>query len=102
MLHYGIPEESILVDPHARHTTTNLRNPSRLLIRYGFPLDKKGLITTREGQSAYITSTSFSNNCLNEFGFFPVLLGNRISEFDVEFLPKTISLHAESQDPLDP
>jgi hypothetical protein len=102
MLNYGIPEANIIVDPHARHTTTNLRNASRLLIRYGFPLEKKGLITTREGQSEYVTSTSFSNNCLNEFGFFPVILGNRISEFDVEFLPKIISLHAESQDPLDP
>jgi uncharacterized SAM-binding protein YcdF (DUF218 family) len=23
---FGIPESAILVDPHARHTTTNLRN----------------------------------------------------------------------------
>jgi uncharacterized SAM-binding protein YcdF (DUF218 family) len=31
----GIPAAAILVDPHARHTTTNMRNAARLLYRYG-------------------------------------------------------------------
>lgn len=34
---YAIPAHAILIEPHARHTTTNLRNAARLLYRYGFP-----------------------------------------------------------------
>jgi uncharacterized SAM-binding protein YcdF (DUF218 family) len=26
MADYGVPENAILIDPHARHTTTNMRN----------------------------------------------------------------------------
>jgi DUF218 domain len=32
---YGVPADSIIVEPHARHTTTNLRNAARLMYRYG-------------------------------------------------------------------
>src|SRR5262249_4741030 len=42
----GIPEDAILVDPHARHTTTNLRNVSRLLYRYHIPADRPVLVTS--------------------------------------------------------
>jgi uncharacterized SAM-binding protein YcdF (DUF218 family) len=31
MTRYGIPEDAIVVDPHARHITTNLRNSVRLV-----------------------------------------------------------------------
>jgi hypothetical protein len=26
-----------MIDPYARHTTTNLRNAARTILRYGFP-----------------------------------------------------------------
>ncbi|NBC24622.1 MAG: hypothetical protein GVX78_03295 [Bacteroidetes bacterium] len=102
MQHHDIPEAAILVDPHARNTTTNLRNASRQLVRYGFPLDKKGLITTSNSQSEYVTGNGFANRCEEDFGFFPVKLGARISDLDVEFFPKIIALHVNSIDPLDP
>ncbi len=38
---YGIPARAIIVEPHARHTTTNFRNAARLVYRYGIPADKK-------------------------------------------------------------
>ena len=36
---FSIPQEAILVDPHARHTTTNMRNAARLLYRYAIPFE---------------------------------------------------------------
>ena len=38
-----IPANAIIVDPHARHTTTNMRNAARLIYRYGIPLIKPAL-----------------------------------------------------------
>jgi len=51
---YGIPESAILVDPYARHTTTNLRNAARIL--WSLPVDHKRpiLVTSDVFQSAYI------------------------------------------------
>jgi hypothetical protein len=40
MTRFGIPEDAIIVDPHARHTTTNMRNAARLMYRYGVPSTK--------------------------------------------------------------
>ena len=39
---FGVPADAILVDPHARHTTTNMRNAARLMYRYGMPFGEEG------------------------------------------------------------
>lgn len=99
---FGVPPEAVLIEPHARHTTTNLRNASRLVLRHGFPEDRPLLITTDAQQSAYITGTVFAERCLKEMGYQPGTLGRRLSPFDVEFRPSRLSLHADSRDALDP
>lgn len=99
---YNIPAEAILIEPHARHTTTNLRNASRMLYRYGFPEDKPSLITTDPGQSAYIEAPAFALRCESELGYRPVKSFKRVSRFDLEFLPNPESLLADPLDPLDP
>ena len=38
MSRFSIPEEAIIVDPHARHTTTNMRNAARFLCATQFLL----------------------------------------------------------------
>lgn len=99
---FGIAASSILVDPYARHTTTNLRNAAREIYRYGIPFDKPALITTDQDQSAAIESPRFATRCLQELGFAPGRFGPRISRFDLEFLPAVVSLYADAMDPLDP
>jgi hypothetical protein len=42
---FKIPEKSILIDPHARHTTPNFRNAARLAFRYGIPAVLNALVT---------------------------------------------------------
>jgi hypothetical protein len=99
---FGIPGEAIIVDPHARHTTTNMRNAARLMYRYGIPFDKKALVSTDPQQSAYIENPQFEKRCLDELGYLPYRLERRISPFDLEFVPRIESLHADPLDPLDP
>jgi hypothetical protein len=99
---FGIPGDAILVDPHARHTTTNLRNAARELYRYGLPFAKPGLIATDPDQCAYIEGTEFAGRCLKELGYQPVLSLRRISKFELVFTPNIESLQTDPQDPLDP
>jgi hypothetical protein len=99
---FGIPASAILVDPHARHTTTNLRNAARLIYRYGIPFDRKALITTDEPQSRDIESAAFAARCLRELGYQPGGTFARKSAFDLEFIPAIDSLQADAMDPLDP
>jgi hypothetical protein len=66
---HGLPEDAILVDPYARHTTTNLRDVGRELLRYGFPPDGVLLVTSDAFQSAYIVG--MQQRCLDELGYVP-------------------------------
>ena len=99
---FGIPENAIIVDPHARRTTTNLRNAVRLMYRYNIPFDRKGIILTDHLHSASVEAPAFMERCVRDFGYAPVRLGVRLSPFDLEFLPAIDCLHADASDLLDP
>jgi len=102
MTRFGIPADSIIVDPHARHTTTNMRNAARLMYRYGIPFDKTALVTTDPWQSQNIESGAFEKRCMDELGYLPQEILNRTSAFDLTFLPVRSSLQANPLEPLDP
>lgn len=99
---FGVPPEAIIVDPHARHTTTNLRNAARLMQRYRIPFDRTGLITTDSYHSSYIGGDEFAKRNLEELGYQPVKIGKRVSQFDLEFVPVLDSMQVDPMQPLDP
>ena len=99
---FGVPAEAVIVEPYARHTTTNLRNASRLMHQYGIPFDRPALITTDTFQSSYIESEPFTKRCDQELGYQPTTLRKRVSAFDLEFTPRLESLQVDAMDPLDP
>jgi len=99
---FKIPESSILVEPHARHTTTNFRNGARLAFRYHLPTDIKALVTSSEDHITYTTSADFRTRCVSEMGYFPVESIKRISPTEAEFEPAVASLFFDPNDPLDP
>ena len=99
---FKIPEQSILIDPYARHTTTNFRNAARLAFRYGIPADLKAVVTSSEDHIASTTKESFRSRCLKELGYFPMELITRISPVAAEFKPSVASLFFDANDPLDP
>ena len=98
---FKIPETAILVEPHARHTTTNFRNGSRLAFRYHLP-DLKALVTSSEDHIAYTVSQEFRTRCMSEFGYFPIEFITRVSPTAAEFKPSIASLFFDANDPLDP
>ena len=100
---YSIPENVILVDPYGRHTTTNLRNAARLIIRLGIPRYKKSLIVTSKSQNDIIEAPSYATRCNIELGYMPGKLGERIADVRLEFTPTNFNvLTLNPKDPLDP
>lgn len=96
----GVPEEAILIDPHARHTTTNLRNTSRILLTYGFPQDKFAIVNSSVPHINAVQN--MADRCMRELGYIPYELGKRISDVIVEFKPRIESLTIDPDEPLDP
>ena len=97
---WQIPESSILIEPHARHTTTNFRNAARLMFRYGFPVEKAAVVTS---SVSHLNSVEqMEARCLYELGYMPYRLGKRRTERTLEFFPLQESFRIQSTEPLDP
>ncbi|MGO1521796.1 MAG: YdcF family protein [Sphingobacterium sp.] len=95
-----VPEESIILDAHARHTTTNLRNTARIMLRYGFPQNQYAMATSSE---AHIDAVErMEPRCIKELGYVPYVLGKRINAWSVEFKPRLEALTVDPDEPLDP
>lgn len=101
MNHLQIPENAIIIEPHARHTTTNMRNSVRLMYRYGIPFDKHGLVCTTRDQSNMIT-TSLAERCWRELKLIPYKNGKRLSATLSEFVPLLDALQINPYEPIDP
>ena len=99
---YHVPETAVLVDPHARHTTTNMRNAAREIYRYHLPMNKPALVVSDAAQTGYIAGQPFADRCLKELGYLPYQIVSRPSQTSLVFLPKIDSLQQDPLDPLDP
>lgn len=97
----GIPASAILVDPHARHTTTNLRNAARQIVRYGIPADRPALVTSDRFQSIYI-AVALDERCKNELGYLPYRVVKAVTPNDTCMMPNPLSLQVDGRDALDP
>jgi hypothetical protein len=99
---HGIPADRILIEPHARHTTTNLRNTARLLLAAGFPADRPALIVSDHQTIRYIGSSVLTERNLREMGVQPGVVSPGPDQFSLRFMPAPIAFHVEAADPLDP
>jgi uncharacterized SAM-binding protein YcdF (DUF218 family) len=110
LVRLGVPDEQIVVEARARHSTTNLRNAGRILREHGLRI---GLITTVGGgigasdvfdQSFYFsnpTLSTFYSRCVSELGY-------RVGELrdagpmHTEFTPAPEVMRVGLRDALDP
>ncbi|RVT39917.1 YdcF family protein [Sphingobium algorifonticola] len=99
---YGIPADRILMEPHARHTTTNLRNCARLLLAADFPADKPALVVSDHRTIQYIGSSELAERNVREMGVQPGRLAPGPDRFTLIFTPDPVAFHVEAVDPLDP
>ena len=98
----GIPEEAVIAEPHARHTTTNIRNTVRSMGERGIPLDRPGLITSGSGHVNYVCKEGFVPFCEKMMYVVPFRLGRRLDGRTVEFHPQACATQVAPIDPLDP
>lgn len=100
---WQMPESAIIMEPHARHTTTNYRNAARIMLRCGFPADRYALSTSSESHINDVASeTSLPQRCLRELGFVPYRAGKRLSARVIEFVPLPESFIIDPTEPIDP
>ncbi|MDF9827554.1 hypothetical protein M2447_001652 [Ereboglobus sp. PH5-10] len=98
---FGVPEECVIIDPHARHTTTNYRNTARLFIRLGAPLDKTIRVLTTDTHVNYIVSPRFQRNAKKELGYSPFTLVSQAGPLELIGRLSPLSTQVGA-DPLDP
>lgn len=99
---YGVPADRILIEPHARHTTTNLRNCARILLAAGFPIGKSALVVSDHKTIRYIGGQDLAQRNLREMGIQPGRIAPGPDRFTLIFTPDPAAFHAEAADPLDP
>jgi len=99
---YHIPATAIIAEPQARHTTTNIRNADRLIIRYGIPMDKPCLFVTSLTQTRSAADAKFDARNKSELGYLPYKDKKQLSIHEIEFYPVAEALHMDPLDPLDP
>lgn len=99
---FGIPEDNIIIEPHARHTTSNIRNSTRIIYRWGIPMSKPMLVSSSEQHISTVASEAFAQRCQNELNLVPYKLGERIGLNFVELYPLPNALQINPIEPIDP
>jgi hypothetical protein len=95
-----LPTAAVFIEPHARHTTTNLRNTARLLEAAKFPAGRPMLVVTDAAQSRYILG--MAERCRRELGYVPYRDLQRISDTENSCYPLPEAGQPDPIDPLDP
>ncbi len=102
MQEFNIPEDHIIIEPHARHTTSNIRNSARIIYRTGIPIDKPMLVSSSEQHVSTVASDAFVQRCQKELNLVPYTLGKRTGPNFVELYPLPNALQINPIEPIDP
>jgi len=96
----GLPDSAVIIEPHARHTTTNIRNAERLMYLFNMPATKPGLIISDAFQSLAIEKMGI--RFMNELGYIPYQSLDRVSATENAFVPSPKAWQQNPEEPLDP
>ena len=95
-----IPPEAIIAEPYARHTTTNIRNASRLIYALNMPAGKPVLVASDFFQTMYIPM--MKKRFMDELGYLPYKDLSKAGAGNISFVPDISALEINPLDPLDP
>ncbi|MBW8686852.1 YdcF family protein [Chitinophaga rhizophila] len=96
----GVPDSAVIIEPHARHTTTNIRNAVRLTYLFNMPSTKPMLIVSDSFQSLAIEKMAI--RFINELGYLPYNGLERRSNTENVIRPDLRAWQQDPEDPLDP
>lgn len=96
----GIPDSAVIIEPHARHTTTNIRNAVRLIYLFNIPAAKPMLIVSDSFQSLAIEK--MAARFVNEIGYLPYTGLERKGPTENIITPDLKAWQQDPEDPLDP
>ena len=68
---HGVPEEDIIIEPYARHTTTGMRNAARYLDYVSVPFEKPALLVCNSQCASYVASEPFLTRFKRDTGYSP-------------------------------
>ncbi|MCW3466578.1 YdcF family protein [Chitinophaga nivalis] len=97
-----VPAAAVILEPYARHTTTNVRNAARIAWRSGIPVDKRMMCVSDALHLSYVTSRMFEQRSQEELGYLPAADIQQGELFFISFVPDIRCLQADARDPLDP
>lgn len=98
--HYDIPPQAIITEPYARHTTTNVRNASRLIYLFGLPSNKPVIVSTDSVQTQMVVN--LAGRCKRELGYVPFRKMMQLNTTTSSFYPVEEAFQVNVNDPLDP
>ncbi len=98
----GIPASSIMIEPHARHTTTNIRDANRILLSREAPIERPVLGVTSKSHIDYIVSDRFDDVFKRDLGVIPYVGMKRLSDTTISYYPTASSFQINARQPLDP
>jgi hypothetical protein len=101
LLRLGVPADRIAIEPHAHHSTTNVRNAGRFMLAHGM---RRGLIVSSFGQSFYFSNpdlSTFNGRCRKELGYEVGQL-EYVDLFRTSFVPSPNCRIVNPDDPFDP
>lgn len=100
MQNLGVPEEQIVIDPYARHSTTNIRNCGRFMLTYGL---NRALIVTSFDQNFYFSFQGISTFAARSRSVLGYVIGKFgfVSPISSSFIPSQ-DVFTRGNTPLDP
>lgn len=96
-----VPDAAVIIEPYARHTTTNIRNTNRIIFRFKIPGSYPVLIVTDAAQNSYINGV-LRDRLIKELGYVPCSSMKQLSAIETEYFPLENSTQVNSMEPLDP
>jgi hypothetical protein len=98
----GVPAQAIILEPHARHTTTNIRNANRIIYNEGIPAGMRVLGVSTPSHIDYMTSGRLARTCKRDLGYVPYTDMEAVAPDQMSYLPSASSLQINAREPLDP
>ncbi len=96
-----VPAYAIIAEPHARHTTTNLRNTVRIMYNTQIPAEKPAMVCSDKPHIDYVIGAMMQRSA-QELGYVPFKAGSRLSDTALEFYPVKTAMQVNPMEPLDP